>query len=78
MINSYVHRYRRALHPRKLAVIAVLIRDKFVCARISMRYRSNRPVCMGPHPCVNELPPRVYDGYRRYTATDILTVPLST
>ena len=57
--------------------MAVMLREKFVSARMYTQYRSNRPDYMGPHPCVNELPLRIYHVYRIYTATSVKTIPLS-
>ena len=51
--------------------MVVILRDKFILELMSTWYRSNRPVCMSPHPCVNELPLRVYRVHRIFTAMEI-------
>ena len=51
----------------KFAHLAVFSREECVSTRVMVRYRSNSTVFMGPHPCVNGIPLRVYHGYRGYT-----------
>ena len=61
--------YRRQLYGKgcftcKFAHLAVFSREERVSTWVMVRYRF-----MGPHPCVNGIPPHVYHGYRGYTVT---------
>ena len=57
--------------PSPTRELAVCIRNIHVDALVSLRYRSYSTICMGPNAYVDELPPHVYHGYRRYTATAV-------
>ena len=72
--KELINVYRRQVHgrgcfTRKFAHLAVFSREERVSTRVMVRYRSNSTVFMGPHPCVNGIPPCVYHGYRGYTVT---------
>ena len=55
----------------ELLVLVVCMCNIHVDTLVSLRYRLYSTVCMGPNACVDELPPCVYYGYRRYTATAV-------
>ena len=63
--------YGRDAPPVNWLVLAVCIRNEHVYALVSLWYHSYSTVCMGPNACVDELPPHVYHGYRRYTVTAV-------
>ena len=59
--------YGRGASPVNWLILAVFSLEEHVSVLVMVWYRSNSTVCMGPHPCVNGILPRVYHGYRGYT-----------
>ena len=72
--KELINVYRRQLYGRgcficKFTHLAVFSREEHIFTRVMVWYQSNSTVFMGPHPCMNGIPPCVYHGYRGYTVT---------
>ena len=61
--------YGRGASPVNWLILVAFSREDSISTRVLVRCHSNSTVFMGPHPCVNGIPPHVYHRYRGYTVT---------